>query len=403
MRRTGGIKRIILIGNSNNEVARIAFLIGQRTEKPIEMALIQNGSLNDPSSLPEYTSLSKRVKIHDLRILNYKISSVVQLIFRINKLISRDSLVVMNSLAPGLILKKPGKFIFFSTGSDITTYANWKWALEKLYDTPSPKNIIPETLISFCRFFFVYFQRRNIKRSSVIISPSLTRDEKFDLISAQIFPKNAEKFSFQFSFLKPLFQQSLDSYQSDAIRILVGCRLDDGDQDGKSSQTNFNNKNPIDIFSALTSWSPSKKVNIFFIDKGALSWRIDSLLDTKSETKKFFKYSEMPYKNFIDLMASMDVIIDSIGPSIPGRISIDTLALGKFLIVNSDGLLLASAFNDHIFCATNASQLVGALNELQNYDLLGHRQYCNHRIDYQLLNHPLELESFFTAIAIDLR
>lgn len=393
---------IIIIGNSNNELARLASHLSLNTEKNIHLFLIQKGILNDPINLPDHKDMSHKILINDLRIHNLSIPKVLGLIWKINLKIKRNSIVILNSFSPGLILRKSRKFVFFSTGSDITTYANWAWFKNEL---PRKNRILKsprEILSAIFRLMFVYNQRRVISKSQVIVCPESTRDPAYDSISKNIFRKDARRFSFQFSKIESKAVSMRTTEMDAAIHVLVGCRLDDGSDYPELFQSNFNNKNPGAIFEALSNFVPLRKIIFYFIEKGNLRTKFLQLHQFKTPLKSFVNLPELPYDQFICLMDQMDIVIDSLGPSIPGRISIDALALKKFLIVNSDGFSLKQNFSSHIFHAQNALDLIECLENLQRFDLNEHTKFCPHDMDFTLLRNPPALSNLTSEIVQDL-
>ena len=59
---------IYFIGNSNNEMARIAHEFSKVSESKIELILIQKLTLNDPIGLPYFEEFEKRIKIRDFKM-----------------------------------------------------------------------------------------------------------------------------------------------------------------------------------------------------------------------------------------------------------------------------------------------------------------------------------------------
>ena len=287
----------------------------------------------------------------------------------------------MNSFAPGLIFRRNSHKIFVSTGTDITTYANWKWAQQiSLVSKTYLSNL--HLGIRIFRSIFVFLQRSNIKQSMVIVRPEISRDPTYNHVFEKLYNSNQIKLSFQFSQLKDFsLTQSANSIDY-PIRFLIGCRLDDGLEYSQSTRSDFNDKNPYAIYEAISSFNPKCPVEIFYIRKGKWVSKFDKLSPI-SPLISLKGLEEMPYSAFIQTMQSVDVVIDSIGPSIPGRVSIDALALNKYLIVNKANFIFNDDFAEHIFHSENQEDLKDVLYTLINSNIREHREKCYHNLNFR--------------------
>lgn len=363
-------REIFFIGNSNNEIARIAYELSKSIDNPINLILIQKETLNDPTCLPYYTELKQSIKIRDFRFEFRELFKFVKLICYVNFKIPKNSIIVMNSFAPGMVLRRNSHKIFVSTGTDITTYANWKWAQHMNLG------------ISIFRSIIVFLQRSNIKQSIVIVHPEISRDPTYNNIFEKLCNHNQIKLSFQFSQLQD-FSLTQNANRIDApIRFLIGCRLDDGLEYSQSTRTDFNDKNPYAIYEAISSFNPKYPVEIFYIRKGKWVSKFDQLRPL-SPLISLKGLEEMPYSAFIQTMQSADIVIDSIGPSIPGRVSIDALALNKYLIVNKANFIFNEDFAEHIFHSENQEDLIDVFYKLMNSNISEHRRKCDHDINFR--------------------
>jgi len=91
-------------------------------------------------------------------------------------------------------------------------------------------------------------------------------------------------------------------------------------------------------------------------------------------------------------------VVDSIGPSIPGRVSIDALALNKYLIVNKTNFIFNDDFAQHIFHAENQENLTDVLYKLINSNISEHRKKCNHDINFKNIFDNPDLNYFISLI-----
>lgn len=378
-------REIFFIGNSNNEIARIAYELSKSIDNPINLILIQKDTLNDPTCLPYYTELKQSIKIRDFRFEFRELFKFVKLICYVNFKIPKNSIIVMNSFAPGMVLRRNSHKIFVSTGTDITTYANWKWAQHMNLG------------ISIFRSIIVFLQRSNIKQSIVIVHPEISRDPTYNNIFEKLCNHNQIKLSFQFSQLQD-FSLTQNANSIDApIRFLIGCRLDDGLEYSQSTRTDFNDKNPYAIYEAVSSFDPKYPVEIFYIRKGKWVSKFDKLRPL-SPLISLKGLEEMPYSEFIQTMQSADIVIDSIGPSIPGRVSIDALALNKFLIVNKTNFIFNDDFAEHIFHSENQKDLIDVFYKLMNSNIGKHREKCTHSINFENIFDNPNFNYFITLI-----
>lgn len=389
-------REIFFIGNSNNEIARIAYELSKSIDNPINLILIQKETLNDPMCLPYYSELKQSVKIRDFRFEFRELFKFVKLICYVNFKIPKNSIIVMNSFAPGMVLRRNLHKIFVSTGTDITTYANWKWAQHiNLVNMKYFSNL--NLGVRVFRSILVLLQRSNIKQSVVIVRPEISRDPTFNHVFENLYNHDQIKLSFQFSQLKDCSLRPNAIRVGDPIRFLIGCRLDDGSEYSQSTRTAFNDKNPYAIYEAIASFSPKCPVEIFYIRKGKWVSKFDKLSPI-SPLISLKGLEEMPYSAFIQTMQSVDIVIDSIGPSIPGRVSIDALALNKYLIVNKANFIFNDDFAEHIFHSENQEDLKDVLYKLMNSNISEHREKCNHDIDFRNIFDNPDLNYFISLI-----
>jgi hypothetical protein len=303
----------------------------------------------------------------------------------------------MNSFAPGLVFRRNLHKIFVSTGTDITTYANWKWAQQ--INVVNEKYLF-STLnlgIRVFRFIFVFLQRSNIKQSIIIVRPEISRDPIYNHIFEKLYNYDQIKLSFQFSQLKDVSFTPTANRIDDPIRFLIGCRLDDGLEYPQSTRTNFNDKNPYAIYEAISSFNPQYPVEIFYIRKGNWVSKFDKL-SPLSPLISLKGLEEMPYSSFIQTMQSVDIVIDSVGPSIPGRVSVDALALNKLLIVNKTNFVFNDDFIEHIFHAENQEDLMDVFYELMNSNIKEHREKCTHDLNFKNIFDNSNFNYFITLI-----
>jgi len=391
------MKTAYFVGNSNNEPARIAYELSKVVVNPITLILIQPGKLNDPKELPYFRDFEQRIRILDLTPKDFGPFGMFTLFFNVNRIIQKDSVVIMNSFAPALVFKKQIKKIFFSTGTDVTSFANWKWAS---IDTKNDSYLIKlaNFFLALCKSFFVFLQRRSISSAVGIVAPKNTRDPLYDSVISTLYDTSKKRFSFQFAQKLNILKSCTMPSNNPCIRVLVGCRLDDGLDYVEKHRSNFNDKNPSAIYAALKNFKTDLKIEFFFILKGNWALRFQELEKISTENITYQAWDEMGYSEFYKLMNSSDIIIDSVGPSIPGRISIDALALGKFLIVNSMDFDLKQHFNPHIYHATNADEVSKSLVRLLSGDLRKHRELCEHNINDSALFFSEEYISFLTFL-----
>jgi len=387
---------VFFIGNSNNEIARIAYELSKSIDNPINLILIQKESLNDPMCLPYYSELKQRIKILDFRFEFRDLFKFLKLVCYINFKIPKNSIIIMNSFAPGMVLRRNSDKIFISTGTDITTYGNWKWAQQ--INSANNSNCSNLSLgIRVLRSIFVYLQRSNIKQSMVIVRPEISRDSTYNHVFEKLYNNDQIKLSFQFSQLKNISLTPNANRADYPIRFLIGCRLDDGLEYSQSIRTNFNDKNPYAIYEAISRFNPKYPVEILYIRKGNWVSKFDKL-SPLSPLISLKSFEEMPYSSFIQTMQSVDVVIDSIGPSIPGRVSIDALALNKLLIVNKTNFILNDDFAEHIFHAENQGDLIDVFYKLMNSNIIEHREKCAHDLNFQNIFHNSSFNYFITLI-----
>jgi len=275
----------------------------------------------------------------------------------------------------------------------VTSFANWQWSKAARSRKKTTMSFLSGLLTRNAKLLLILNQRRNIRRSIFVIAPSETRDPLYRKIALEIFPPKVPVYSLEYSNIREYITPSNKNSSDGAVKILIGCRLDDGLEYDFFDRSNFNDKNPSAILEALLQFNPIVPTDIFFIKKGAWVQKFENSAATLSQKLNLIGLNEMSYTDFIKFMNSVDIVIDSIGPSIPGRVSYDAIALGKFLIVNDLPTYISSVFQPHIFQANDATSLLRVLNNLCRSEFLEHRSNCFHNLDYKCIYEDSEIKN----------
>lgn len=389
-------------------MARLAYYLSTKIKGQMIFYYFKNSLLDEPSSIPYFNELSSRITFIRLESNpnTYNLYWYLKTILAVNKNIRKDDVLISNSIFPSLIFRKHNLHIFFSTGTDITSYSNYAWIFDNVRRINYKFLLFPFAWTT--RFVVILNQRRVIKGSKIIIFPGFNKDENYDAISKPLFKNASELIEFHFSDLKPiintisnsLHEDKIDTcFTKDKINILIGCRLDDGNNYYKKFYSKFNDKGPGIILESLKKLQDPSKYNFVYFNKGTWADRFFEFQKDNERFVRIFRISQLPYSEFISFMRNADIVIDSVGDSMPGRISYDALAMNKFLIVNSSKSNLKKFFDSHVYHASIPEELLNILDDFEFDAIESHRKECSHNINLFLLSPAYNFKALLDYLA----
>jgi hypothetical protein len=331
-------KKILLIGNANNEMYRVAKYLefmGIRSN----LVLLSNGSLNDPNSLKGFFLKDKLVELTDWREFSEEevITNIDFFQKKITPLVLDSDAIIANQYGPALLASSSNKFFIYISGSDLTHYCNENFVAirtsswEESFKRSSFGNIVTKQYRKFQILQILGFQ----KSIGLITSPhGLSKDIDDSLESIGCSQK--VRFSLITGVNLSKYDKSSNKRTQKRIlhrtpRIFIGSRL----TQKSSAPSDLDDKGTERLLDFLEySISRGFKGKFIFFKKGIVWEYFYKQLNDRQLMQNIIFYDEMPYKHFIKKMLKSDLIVDSLGDAIPGRISHDALTLMKAVVSN---------------------------------------------------------------------
>jgi len=253
-------------------------------------------------------------------------------------------LVVLNGLSPAMLKVHPPKFVLWLTGSDLTFVRDWwKFVLPRRTGPLGSVTANRRTLTEFLRSIdatldrFVTFrivsrrQMRLIMTAADVIYFAPGVVEEGDVILERLRPRG-ERTHFRISDCE-LGSPSLSEADSHSLEILLLSRLS-WKKKPSDLRTTLDFKG-TDIFlqgMAMAMESEPTGFRLTLARKGPDVQATEVLLRDLGMESSVTWIEEFGQKSIPRLVAKSDVVVDSLGPSVPGMATMDALRLGKPVI-----------------------------------------------------------------------
>ena len=365
------IKRILLIGNTNNELFRLANTLTERNYK-VTQVLIQQGRLHDPNEL----FFMKRYKSSSVNFIDLRSFKEEDLICHDNKLIETLKAIEGNfdfgiydnvGTSFSTIFQIP--YISMITGSNLTYYANSKLLdfRTNSWEEDFRKSHTGKELIKRYEYFLDKY-REGLKHSEALISFPPGVVPKEDELLKELGISDKERFTylyiekFKFKSKRTLTQRNL--------KIIFAARLDSDNHLQPGGSERDSKGVEFLIPAILDAKNLNIKIKFSVFSKGKLSVDFKSKVD-QFDLRNYISFvSESNYKSYLKILNQNDVVIDSIGKSTFGRISLDSISLNKTIFANVQNDVFSKFFgnsHDNIFHNVFSSEsLVEKIQEYAN-------------------------------------
>lgn len=333
-------QHFILFGNTNNEHYRLGAALKSLGHK-VSLVLYQRGALHDPDSLKKQ---DKGIKIFDFRSLeeddfvNFRVP-----LSKLKEILNSGDFVFFDGVGPAYHEFCRVPFSTYITGSNLTYYANYdlhkfrseSWTYElksSLEGKQQIKNIK----------YFSNQQRIGIANSvKLILFPKdlVPQNEvMLNLIGASEIER-LTWFVSDYSSKPYMFKNPLKL--SKKIKALVGFRIDS--QYKHPGNSELDDKGVNQLLNLIEDFS-GVDVNFTIFNKGKDLIHFKERLQSNNLSEMVSFIDEQPYKNFKKIIYNHDVIIDSLGKSPIGRITIDGITSNKLTISSMNKKWFSSFF-----------------------------------------------------------
>jgi hypothetical protein len=319
---------VTLFGNVNNEMYRFAVALKEQGMQ-IRLITLNEGALHNPTSLG-YQFLDSTSEILNVDLNDVHLMSLSK---EFRKIVVHETSACDFAIFTGMTIafahfaKSP--YAVFVSGSD--AIAMTKYRIPMIRVLASTKKFRGLIRYYFPMMLFVFFQRKSLKLSSFWISlPELAIAEltqvratlKCDSVAQVYFPiVLANQLAQRDYVLNPAIEVMLVARFNGTKNIYASSLDDKGSLIALEGVLHFVQSNP-----GLISFS--------FFSKGSIPQECKLLIEEIGIFCKVEQIGELPFHDFLKRVNSVEVIIDSVGPSPIARNSIESLSLGKYVIAN---------------------------------------------------------------------
>jgi hypothetical protein len=332
--------KILLVGNTNNELFRLGVEL-QKRNLDTTLVLLQSGQLHDPKNLFHMSKYRDcNMKIVDLRKFSEESQVILDpsFISEICNLVNFD-FGILDNIGPALSGLLSFPYLTYITGSNLTYYANSLLGQfrSEVWDLDYKNSENAKTqVLKYDKFWRL--QVEGIKNSTAIISfpKGIVKAEDTLLESYGIKKEVLTWFYFDDFQFNLLYSKLKFPIHKNLTQIFFGARIDlsNNTHPGNSSRDDKGFNNLIEIVHELNI-SFKKKYRVTLSNKGKSTHYFKEIIE-KQNLNRFFRFiPELNYHSYLKVMRNHDVIIDSLGSSPFGRISLDAISLGKMPIVST--------------------------------------------------------------------
>lgn len=333
--------KIVVVGNTNNYphlLARALVELGNDVHHVLDHDEIlhlpegkfQNVSTHDSGGV-KLLRLG-RVDFSDLSWIRRKDSAVAVLI-------RSADLVIFNGLAPAILGLKSDRSVFVLTGADLTFIRDW-YRLGK-----ADKHSVPWTTRLDSRRKYLgrawlckVRQKRLVRNASIYSFFSPGSVPEGDRVLHQLKPRGER-------FVLRLADQSGATFvrskgNNDVLHLLCLGRV-------SWVRRSFDTRMSLDfkgtdvllrgIASARELGHEKFKVTLF--RKGPDIAETLVLIDDLGIGEFIFWHDEVPQRQLVKMILECDVVVDNLGPGSPGMATLDSMALGRAVLTNTNSII----------------------------------------------------------------
>jgi hypothetical protein len=364
------IKNVLIVGNSNNESFRIAKYLEIINIKSTLIFFSRN-NLDNPASVK---NVFQKNKIATFEPWLIESDEDVMLNFsffkdRIRPLAHQADLIIANQFSAALLIDFAAKMIILNTGSDLTYYCSPDFIKLRTnsWTVDFAKSSFSKSLIDKYKEFQMnqilgYQGSIGIITADKNLSRSIDNNlkliecegkERFKLITGV----NLTKFEPKVPRRRKLFSRSY-------FKVVVGSRL----ESSMTANSDLDDKGSDKLLNYIEFALKHNFNGIFTLfSKGSLSQLFMQRLEPFVSINKVNFLPELSYYKFLRVINDSDLVIDSLGSSIPSRVSHDSLSLLKPVISNLEKekkLLRYGETNLSLFSINDEIDFLDTINSL---------------------------------------
>lgn len=318
----------VLFGNTNNEHFRLALALNKLGHN-VTIILYQRGLLHDPSCLNEAAA---QIKIHDLRFLeeddfvNFRVPLI-----KIKEILNSGDYVIFDGVGPAFHEFCNVPFSTYITGSNLTYYAsdNLDEFRTQSWTQEHKKSLSGIRERQKIRHFSAQQQLGISKSNSLIMFPTgLVPENDIALNSINAGGKNRLRWLVSDSNIRWMRKKRKRIFLN-KTKVLVGFRIDKTSQHPGNSELDDKG---VDNLYDLIVHNSEEKFNFTIFKKGKAFTQFKEQILRDNLSKKVNFIEEQSYKRFRKTLIKHDIILDSLGKSPIGRITVDGLSENKIVI-----------------------------------------------------------------------
>lgn len=282
------------------------------------------------------------------------------------KILNTCDAVVLNgvSVSLGFFIKKPT--VAFLTGSDLLVYSTDSWI-----NTESNNGIIFFKKIK--SFLFERFRKRqclSIEKAKVVIFPTVQPESNEYVLLHRI---NVLKKQLSLQYMPDNYFQYNPPSATGALRILYGARLNwkKPFPPGMVSMDCKGTDTFLQGIALLVEKHPDVKINLVLVKKGIHIRETAELIDELNLEEYVSWKDEMTQDEFFNECKLHDIIVDQIGSSVPGMVTVTAMALGKMAMTSIPlGKEYRCRFSGAVIDVSTSEEVCNSLYEIYlNEDL----------------------------------
>jgi hypothetical protein len=362
------IRNLLLIGNTNNELFRLANVLTEHNYK-VTQVLIQQGRLHDPKEL-FFMKKYKTSSVNFIDLRNFQEEDVIchdnKLIETLNAIDGKFHFGIYDYVGASFSTIFQIPYISMVTGSNLTYYANPKLIdfRTSIWEESFSKSNTGKELIKRYEYFTDVY-REGLKQSEALISFPLGIVPAEDQMLKELGLSDKERFIFTYIERFKLRQRYL--FRRRNAKIVFAARLDSNNklQPGGSERDNKGIEFLIPAILEVKRLNIRVKFEVF--SKGKLFEDFKRKID-QFGLKDYVSFErESNYKGYLKVLNNNDIVVDSIGESTFGRISLDSISLNKIIFANVHNDVFSKFFgnrhNNFFHNVSSSQSLVAKIQE----------------------------------------
>ena len=398
--------QFVFIGNINNEAFRLAHVLSELGHR-CTVALTQHGALHDPEQLLELEAYrDSRVLINgDLASFSTWdwITGRRDLKSAFRALTHRPAVVMTGDMAHSIAHTLDQPYLSLVTGSDVTLWASLPAVQRIRVRSPMlwASSLISGTAPNDHLKRFAERQSSGIRRSSAVltIAPgvSLSMDAAFAEIG--VYPERRTPWR-----IRTAHDWGCVPPSTDGLQVLVGSRLTTGGSLG-ADVADLNDKGTSQV---LLGWAEAKRMGLrgqltlFCKGSATALARFRGMATSLGLDDSVVWRREGSLQALLQEMSASHVVVDSLGSSPPGRVTVDGIASGRTVMTNvTDSVqtrMLGAVF-PNVMPVSSSAEFAAALYQLDGSDQVvrTHGQ-ASHRLS-ELLAPETMAKTFLREVA----